>query len=150
LGAGETPHNKNINPDIIKAVTVGNWVTGKQLYKDLFKFMPYAKSFLVMNEPPRIIDQSHGMWRRIWVIEFPRKFEEHEMDRELESSLSLELSGIFNWALEGYKRLSEKKFALSESGSMKNTKSEYRSSIESVRAFVQDNIISSNNETGRI
>ena len=39
------------------------------------------------------------------VIEFPRKFAEHEMDVELTEKLMGELSGIFNWALEGYKRL---------------------------------------------
>ena len=148
--SGETPHNKSINTDVIKAVTAGDWVTGKQLYNDPFKFRPFAKSFLAMNEPPRINDQSHGMWRRIWVIEFPRKFEDHEMDRQLEYKLSLELSGIFNWALDGYKRLQKNDFALSESNSMKQSKGEYRSSTDSVRSFIQDNIISSGNETDRI
>ena len=131
---------------MIKAVTAGDWVTGKQLYKDPFKFRPYAKSFLAMNEPPSIKDNSHGMWRRIYVIEFPRKFEDHEMDRELEYKLKKELSGIFNWALEGYRRLREKKFALHESDSMRTAKSEYRSSTDSVRAFIADNLKKSEND----
>lgn len=54
------------------------------------------------------------MWRRIHVIEFPRKFAEHEMDVELTEKLMGELSGIFNWALEGYKRLDGQKFIFSE------------------------------------
>jgi putative DNA primase/helicase len=40
------------------------------------------------------------MWRRIHVINFPRKFSETEMDVELTEKLLDELSGIFNWALE--------------------------------------------------
>jgi hypothetical protein len=34
-----------------------------------------------MNEAPEIKDTSHGMWRRIMVIYFPRLISEDEMDR---------------------------------------------------------------------
>jgi len=67
------------------------------------------------------------MWRRILVIEFPRTFSEEEMDRDLEGKLIGELSGIFNWALEGYKRLKKRDFKLTESRSMKRMKQDYRS-----------------------
>jgi len=148
--SGETPRNKNIDTDVIKAVTAGDWVTGRELYKQPMKFRPFAKSFLAMNEPPSIKDTSHGMWRRIWVITFPRKFEEHEMDRQLEGKLSLELSGIFNWALEGYGRLKGKDFALKESGSMKLAKKDYRSSTDSVRAYIDEHLSRSDNGNDRI
>jgi putative DNA primase/helicase len=92
-----------------------------------------------MNKPPVISDQSHGMWRRIWVLEFNRRFTEKDMDRQLEEKLVGELSGIFNWALEGYNKLKEKKFALNESQSMKMSKKEYRdemdSDSDSIRSF---------------
>jgi putative DNA primase/helicase len=139
--SGETPHSKNIDTDVIKAVTSGDWVTGRELYKQPMKFRPFAKSFLAMNEPPSIKDTSHGMWRRIWVITFPRKFEEHEMDRQLEYKLSIELSGIFNWALEGYGRLKGKDFALKESGNMKLAKKDYRSSTDFVGDFINTKLM---------
>jgi putative DNA primase/helicase len=63
------------------------------------------------------------MWRRLHVIEFPRKFSEHEMDVELTEKLMAELSGIFNWALEGYKRLGGQRFIFSESPAMFRSKS---------------------------
>jgi len=148
--SGETPRTKNIDTDVIKAVTAGDWVTGRELYKQPMKFRPFAKSFLAMNEPPSIKDTSHGMWRRIWVITFPRKFEEHEMDRQLEDKLSLELSGIFNWALEGYGRLKGKGFALKESGSMKLAKRDYRSSTDSVRAFIDEHLSRSDSINDRL
>jgi len=31
--SGETPRTKNIDTDVIKAVTAGDWVTGRELYK---------------------------------------------------------------------------------------------------------------------
>ena len=97
--SGETPTKKCMNTDLVKSVVAGDWVTGREVYKKPSKFKPYAKHYLGMNTLPDIEDNTHGMWRRIHVIEFPRKFAEHEMDVELTEKLMAELSGIFNWAL---------------------------------------------------
>jgi len=129
--SGETPQGKCINTDAVKAATAGDWITGRGLYKEPMKFRPFANHFLAMNKPPVISDQSYGMWRRIWVLKFNRRFTEEDMDRQLEEKLVSELSGIFNWALEGYNKLKEKKFALSESETMKMLKQEYRDDINS-------------------
>jgi putative DNA primase/helicase len=76
------------------------------------------------------------MWRRFHVIEFPRKFAEHEMDVELTEKLMGELSGIFNWSLEGYKRLGGQKFIFSESLSMFKSKKQYQQQSNSVLDFI--------------
>jgi putative DNA primase/helicase len=145
--SAETPQGKCINTDAVKAATAGDWITGRDLYKAPMKFRPFAKHFLAMNKPPVIADQSHGMWRRIWVLEFNRRFTEADMDRQLEEKLAAELSGIFNWALEGYNKLKEKKFALSESASMKISKKEYRDEliIDSVGSFEKQCLQKSSN-----
>jgi putative DNA primase/helicase len=70
------------------------------------------------------------------VIEFPRKFAEYEMDVELTKKLMGELSGIFNWALEGYKRLGGQKFIFSESSAMCKSKKQYQQQSNSVLDFI--------------
>jgi putative DNA primase/helicase len=70
------------------------------------------------------------------------------MDRDLEGKLIGELSGIFNWALEGYRRLRQKSFRLEESQSMKLTKQDYRSEMDSVRAFASDCLIKTKDAVG--
>ena len=70
------------------------------------------------------------------MIEFPRKFAEHEMDVELTEKLMGELSGIFNWALEGYKRLDGQKFIFSESTAMSKSKKQYQQESNSVLDFI--------------
>ena len=146
----ETPHAKRINSDIIKAVVGGDWVTGRELYKEPMTFRPYAKHFLAMNKAPMIDDPSHGMWRRIWRLEFPKRFEEHEMDRDLESKLRNELSGIFNWALEGYRRLKDRNFAFIECASMKISKSEYRNDMDSIRDYTSKHLKRSDSKEDRL
>ena len=137
---GETPNDRCINTDLIKSVVAGDWVTGREVYKKPSKFKPYAKHYLGMNTLPEIDDNTHGMWRRIHVINFPRKFSEREMDVDLTGKLIKELSGIFNWALEGYRRLRDQGFIFSESPSMKKSKKCYKQKNSSVIDFAESQL----------
>jgi putative DNA primase/helicase len=148
--SGETPLSKQINTDLIKAVVAGDWVTGREPYKQPMKFRPYAKHYLAMNKAPNITDSSHGMWRRIMVIDFPKIITEEEMDRELEMKLAQELSGIFNWAIEGYRRLKERSFRFLEPQSVSFSKQSYREETDSVRAFVNTFLVKSNDDNDRV
>ena len=58
------------------------------------------------------------------------------MDVELTEKLMAELSGIFNWALEGYKRLGGQKFIFSESTAMFRSKKQYQQQSNSVLDFI--------------
>jgi len=133
--SSETPRKKYINTDLVKAVVAGDAVTGRIPYKQPTTFKPFSKHFLAMNELPLIEDSSHGMWRRIYVIDFPRRFKEDEMDVHLTEKLKSELSGIFNWALEGYKRLRERDFIFSQGQGMKKSKEDYKIDSDSVMSF---------------
>jgi len=135
--SGETPNARCMNTDLIKSVVAGDWVTGREVYKKPSKFKPYAKHYLGMNTLPEIEDNTYGMWRRIHVIEFPKKFTESEMDVELTGKLMNELSGIFNWALEGYRRLRDHDFIFAVSDSMRKSKSQYKQKNNSVCEFIE-------------
>ena len=86
------------------------------------------------------------MWRRLHAIEFRRKFAEHEMDVELTEKLMAEMSGIFNWALEGYKRLDGQKLILSESSAMCKSKKQYQQQSNSVLDFIDNCLKDANPE----
>ena len=91
-----------------------------------------------MNQIPKIDDTSHGWWRRIYILEFLREFSEAEMDVHLTENLKTELSGIFNWALDGYKRLRKNNFIFSKGTSMQNSKQQYKDQSNSVFAFISN------------
>lgn len=142
--SSETPNKKQIDTDLIKAAVAGDWVTGREPYKRPTKFRPYAKHYLAMNEPPVIVDNTHGMWRRIYPLEFPRIFSEAEMDTNLPDKLLQELPGIFNWALEGYKRLRARNFKFQDSEAMLLAKKKYRSEANSVLSFISEKLMKGN------
>ena len=68
------------------------------------------------------------------------------MDVELTEKLMAELSGIFNCALEGYKRLGGQKFIFSESPSMSKSKKQYQQQSNSVLDFIDHCLENSNPE----
>lgn len=74
-----------------------------------YKFKPFCKVIWAMNELPRIDDHTSAFFNRVLPIEFNRIFVEEEQDKDLLAKLSVELPGILNWAIEGLKRLQERK-----------------------------------------
>lgn len=148
--SSETPRIRDMNTDVIKAASAGDWIVGRELYKPPMKFRPYAKHFIAMNELPFIGDDSYGMWRRFKIINFPRTITEDEMDRELENKLNKYLPGMFNWALEGYKRLKARDFKLNDSPAMIISKDQFRNSIDSTKCFSNDHLIVTNNSSDRL
>jgi P4 family phage/plasmid primase-like protien len=133
--SSETPSKRLLNADQIKAVVAGDMISARKPYENPTKFRPFAKHFIAMNERPLIDDPTYGMWRRIYMIDFPRRFSEKEMDVYLTEKLKTELSGIFNWALEGFKRLRDREFRFEESNSMKASKQDYKDQSNSALSF---------------
>ena len=95
----------------------------------------------------RLRDTTHGMWRRIYIIEFPKRFKEDEMDVFLQDKLDNELSGIFNWAIEGYKRLKDRKFQFNEGQSMIASKQNYKNKSNGVLSFASEYFANGDSES---
>jgi len=97
--AVETNENIRLNEGRIKALTGGDCMTARFLYKEYFSFDSTAKLWLAFNHRPQVTDNSHGFWRRIRLIPFDATFT--QPDKTLLAMLKLEASGILNWALRG-------------------------------------------------
>lgn len=118
----ESPPLRCFDSSDLKAVISGDPITARQLYQDPVTFQPMAKHFMAMNQRPVITDPTHGLWRRLYFIDFPRTFHESEQDKDLLSKLVSELAGICNWALEGYRRLRLNHFTFTQVEAMDELK----------------------------
>ncbi len=110
----------NIDPDVnknaadyereFKIITSGKneKVSCNQKHIPTFEFVPKCKIILGANEFPKITDHSNAFYQRLLIIPCERRFKEHEKNHKLHDELTLELSGIFNWAILGLKRLKER------------------------------------------
>ena len=94
-------------PDgVFKTISEAKEVTGELKFGPVFNFAVRAVPVLLCNNIPCLADLSHGMRRRLMVIPFDRTFTDEDKDPELfDRIVANELPGVFNRALEGYRRL---------------------------------------------
>ncbi len=96
-----------------KQITAGDEISACYKGKDYINFKPRAKMFLACNEYVKSSDTTEGWTRRFCFVDFPMHFveipnpecpEELPIDRDIETRLTTtkNLTGIFNWVLEGY------------------------------------------------
>lgn len=102
--ASEPPAGRKLDEGLVKLLTGGSTVTARFLHKEFFDFKPQFKLFLETNYLPGISGADHGIWRRVIVIPFRARIAPEQKDPRLISKLTQprELSGILNWAFEGY------------------------------------------------
>lgn len=74
------------------------------------------------------------------IIPFKRTFSETEQNRNLLEELKEELPGIFNWAMEGLKRLQLNEYRFSYSKAIENEEKKYKMSQQPVNYFFESMI----------
>jgi putative DNA primase/helicase len=92
-----------------KALTGQDLVNAEKKFKNDFDFYNYAKFIFSANFLPKTDDESYAYYRRWILISFPNTFEGDACNKNLIDELTApnELSGLFNWAIEGLHRLME-------------------------------------------
>lgn len=86
----------------VKELTGGDSLTGRVLYaKSAITFPPSHNLVIVGNHKPEIHDMSHGMWRRVLLVEWSVEIPPTARDPNLLDKLKFEAPGVLNWMLEG-------------------------------------------------
>lgn len=90
-----------------KNLVSGGELQVRHLYKANYTIRNRAKLIFSCNELPLMPDTSNGMYRRVLIVPFKKRFsrEQGNLDLQIGTKMRAELPGIFNAFLEGYKRL---------------------------------------------
>lgn len=130
--------NATTTKDIFKNLVSNEPIQARLKFGNSFLMRDYAKLCFNANELPRDIELNDSYFRRLIVIPFRVRIPDHEQDAELADKIIRdELSGVFNWVLEGLERLlKNKRFTASEI--VKNTIAEYRRDADSVASFLDE------------
>ena len=134
----ETDESVRLNEARIKALTGGDPITARMLYREYFTFTPVAKFWLAFNHPPIVSDDSHGFWRRVHQIPFVRQFDPDD-EPDLENVLKAEAQGILAWAVRGC--LEWQAYGLNPPAAVKEATQAYREESDPLRDFVSDRCI---------
>lgn len=136
VGISEMEQKLTINASLTKQLTGNNKITARYLHENSFEFWLQAKIFIDTNHLPNVSDQTLFESGRIKIIPFKRHFEDHEQDKTLKVTLCEEesLSGILNWAIEGYRLYKEE--GLDEPEEVRSATAQYRQDSDRISQFI--------------
>lgn len=143
LNVSEPPKRMIFDIALLKTLLGRDKITARQIYEKEFEFYPIFKLFINTNYLPQIADDTIFSSGRINVITFDRHFEPKEQDKHLKDRLIQKdnLSGVFNWCLEGLKLFREE--GLKPPLSIANATEEYRKNSDKIGNFISDCLIES-------
>lgn len=90
-----------LDEQVVKLLAGREAISARPLYKEHITYKPSGKVWLKTNHKPVVKEDDDGIWRRLVVIPFARKFSETERDPNLEEKLIQEADGILRWVIQG-------------------------------------------------
>lgn len=131
--------NGKLETSIFKQLVSGEPVEARLPYGQPFLLRQYAKLIFNCNTLPKDVEHSHAYFRRFLIIPFDVTIPEEEQDKRLHTKIiENELSGVFNWVLEGLTRLlKQERFSDCEAAS--RALEQYKTESNSLKMFLEDN-----------
>lgn len=130
--------NGKLETSIFKQLVSGEPVEARLPYGTPFILDKYARLIFNCNDLPREVEHTNAFFRRFLIVPFEVTIPETEQDKELANKIiEAELSGVFNWVLEGLNRLLEQK-KFSESQAVKDQLERYKIESDSVQMFLEE------------
>lgn len=138
LNAPEPRKRMVFDVALLKLLLGRDTLTARQLYEREFEFKPMFKLFINTNTLPVVTDDTLFSSGRVNVILFERHFTPDEQDQDLKSKLETpeNLSGIFNWCIEGLKLFYEE--GAQPPASVKAATQEYKESSDKMGNFLSE------------
>lgn len=105
LNVSEPPQSMAFDAALLKTLTGRDTITARFLFQGSFEFIPQFTLFINTNYLPKVLDETLFTSNRLNVIEFNRHFTPEEQDITLKDRLRTQenISGLFNWCIEGLK-----------------------------------------------
>ncbi|KAA9349573.1 DNA primase family protein [Larkinella humicola] len=98
--------NGKLEANTFKQMVSGEPVEARLPYGQPFIMTEYAKLIFNCNELPADVEHTPAYFRRFLIVPFTITIPEEEQDKQLSAKIiQSELSGVFNWVLDGLRRL---------------------------------------------
>ena len=134
----EIEENKRLAEARVKDLTGGDTITARRMRENFFTFQPTHKLWIYGHHKPVLTGTDEGIRRRIKMIPFTVMISEEKRVPmvELLGQFKKEMSGILNWALEGYVRFCEVGF--NEPDIMIEAVTDYFAEMDLIGQFISE------------
>ncbi|UAK47256.1 phage/plasmid primase, P4 family [Legionella longbeachae] len=131
--------NGKLEASFFKQLVSNEPVEARMPYGRPFTLKKYAKLIFNCNELPKDVEQTEAYFRRFLIVPFEVTIAEANQDKRLaQKIIATELAGVFNWVLEGMKRLlCQGNFT--ESDTIRKIRDQYALDSDSVKTFLYEN-----------
>jgi putative DNA primase/helicase len=130
--------NGKLESNIFKLLISGEPVEARLLYKNTQIISDYARFMFNCNELPKEVENTNAFFRRFIILPFRVTIPPNKQDKELSQRIiETELSGVFNWVLNGLSQLLKNK-DFSQSNIVQNEVLQYQKESDSVMMFLED------------
>ena len=143
LQINELNHGDRLDEQVVKMLAGREQLSARFLHREFFDFWPTAKPWLRTNHRPIVTGDDDGIWRRLALIPFKRKYAENERNPWLEQQLMEESAGILAWMVEGC--LEWQRVGLAPSPLVRSESASYRTESDLLGEFLQDACINEAN-----
>jgi len=131
--------NGKLESSLFKQLVSGEPVEARLPYGQPFILKQYAKLIFNSNELPKDVEHTNAYFRRFLIIPFDVTIPLEKQDKILHVKIiEKELSGVFNWVLDGLNRLLEQK-RFTHCEAIKQAVEQYKSQSDSVKMFIDEN-----------
>lgn len=141
----EIPQNIDNYEEALKKIISGQKVTVNTKFIPTYDAKPFCKLIFAANDLPRINDSSNAIFRRLLLLDFNNVVPDDKIDVHLKEKVKSECAGIFNWALEGLKRL-EKNRGFTKSYDMSVKINDLKMLNNSIYYFIEENYVVTESE----
>jgi putative DNA primase/helicase len=138
VASSETTKGAGLNEELVKRATGEEALKTRALYQSNIEWTPEFVLWIATNFKPNLSADDGAIWRRVKPIEFPNNFSESQ-DRIKglgKKMMAQEISGIFNWLLEGARVYLE--IGLAEPAAMTQAVKDYRDEQDPVTQFLAE------------
>lgn len=141
-------NSRSLNTQYFKMITGEDEIMVEEKHKPAFSLKPTVKLIYSTNNLPHTKDVTLGFKRRLSILHFKNTVAEKDIDVNLKETLEAEISGIFNLAMNGLKRLKANNFQFTKCKASEELLKEYEKDLNPMISFF-DECIEQADETYR-
>lgn len=122
-----------------KRLVSSDTISARQIHGKPFNFIPQCKLWGAMNDTPRVLDRSDAVYGRIIILPMLNSIPKDQWDLAIDDKLKAELPGIFNWAMQGLRRL-QANGAFTRASQSEQARDDYKAENDAEATYVSENL----------